>query len=151
MVGCDCQQHKDFVDDIFVHVLTGDLRIIPNSKLRKLVRKSPNFREVMSINWNKFKREIEIGLISISPKVMTENILEWKRKIFQEAENKTILLKHRIKVHKKNLALKQDTVTQCLNELHEKYVFVSQKAANNIAIICEKYYIILKEIRISDV
>ena len=151
MVGCDCQQHKDFVDDNFVHVLTGDLRIIPNSKLRKLVRKSPNFREVMSINWNKFKREIEIGLISISPKVMTENILEWKRKIFQEAENKTILLKHRIKVHKKNLALKQDTVTQYLNKLHEKYVFVSQKAANNIAIICEKYYVILKEIRISDV
>ena len=56
MVGCDCQQHKDFVDENFVHDLTGDLRIIPNSKLRKLVRKSPNFREVMSINWNKFKR-----------------------------------------------------------------------------------------------
>ena len=58
---------------------------------------------------------------------MTENILEWKRKIFQEAHNKTITLKHRIKVHKKNLALKQDAVIECLNELHEKYALSLRK------------------------
>ena len=40
-----------------------------------------------------------------------------------------------------------------LNELHEKYVLVPiDKAANNIAIICKKYYVtvILKEIGILD-
>ena len=40
-----------------------------------------------------------------------------------------------------------------LNELHEKYVLVPiDKAANNIAIICKKYYVtvILKDIGILD-
>ena len=61
----------------------------------------------MSINWNKFKREIEIGLdssieriVSANPKITTEEFAEWKRKILQEVGNKIISLKHhRIKVH----------------------------------------------------
>ena len=42
-VECDCQQHKDFVDENHGLVLTGDLSIITNSKLKKLVSKGPNF------------------------------------------------------------------------------------------------------------
>ena len=43
MVEWDCQQHKDFVNENHGHVLTGDLKIITNSKLRKLVSKVPVF------------------------------------------------------------------------------------------------------------
>ena len=35
IVECDCQQHKGFVDENHGHVLTGDVRIVTNSKLRK--------------------------------------------------------------------------------------------------------------------
>ena len=58
IVECDCKQHKGFVDENHGHVLTGDLRMIINSKLRKPVSKSPSFREAMSISWNKCKRKI---------------------------------------------------------------------------------------------
>ena len=34
IVECDCQQHKEFVNENHDHVVTGDLRIITNSKLR---------------------------------------------------------------------------------------------------------------------
>ena len=50
MVECDCKHCKDFVDKSQNHVLTGDLRIITASKLRKLVSKGPNFCETMLIN-----------------------------------------------------------------------------------------------------
>ena len=126
--------------------------------MRKLVGKGPNFREAMSINWNKCKKEIQIGLdssmeriVSTNPKVTMKEFVDWKRKILQQVHNKTISLKHRIKVHKINPILKQDALIECLNELHEKYVLVPiDKAANNIAIICKKYYVtvILKEIGI---
>ena len=60
-----------------------------NSKLRKLVSKGPNFCEAMSVNWNKCKREIEIGLdssieqiVSTNPKITTEDFTKWKRKIY---------------------------------------------------------------------
>ena len=121
IVECDCQQHKDFVDENHGHVLTGHLRIIKNSKLRKLLINGPNLREAMSINWNKCKREI-VGLdssieriISTKPEVTTEESVEWKRKIFQKVDNKIISLKHRIKVHKTNPVLKQDAVIEYLN------------------------------------
>ena len=62
IVVCDCQPHNYFVEGNHDHVSMGDLRIITNSKLIKLVNKGPNFHEAMSINWNKCKREIEIEL-----------------------------------------------------------------------------------------
>ena len=43
MVECDCQQHKDFVDENHDYILMGDFRIITNSELRKLESKGPNF------------------------------------------------------------------------------------------------------------
>ena len=64
VIECNCQQHKDIVDENHGHVLAGDLRILANFKLRKLISKSPNFREAMSINLNKCKNIIEIGLDS---------------------------------------------------------------------------------------
>ena len=47
-----------------------------NSKLRKLVSKGPNFCEAMPMNWNKCKREIEIGLES-----SIERIIKKKKKL----------------------------------------------------------------------
>ena len=49
--------------------------------------------------------------------------------------------------------LKQDALTEYLNELHKKYVFVLiDITANNNANICKKYYVsvVLKEIVILD-
>ena len=60
----------------------------------------------MSINWNKCKREINIGLdssieqvVSAKQKVTAEEFVEWERKVPQDVENKIISLKHQIKVH----------------------------------------------------
>ena len=105
----------------------------------------------MSKNWNKCKREREIGLdlsieliVLTNPKVTTEEFVDWKRKIFPEVDNKIVSLKHRVKVHETNPVLKQDTVIEYSNKLHEKYVLVPiDKAANNIAIIWKKYYVTL--------
>ena len=33
------------------HVITGDLRVIENAKLRKLVAKGPEYREPNRVNW----------------------------------------------------------------------------------------------------
>ena len=82
-----------------------------------------------------------------------KEFVDSKTKILQEIDNKIVSLKHRTKVYKTNPLLKLDAVIEYLNELHEKYVLVpTEKAANNIAIICKKYYVtvILKEIEILD-
>ena len=59
--------------------------------------------------------DLGIGrIISRKPKIKTEDFVEG-------VHNKIISLKHRIKVHNTNPALKQDLLTEYLNELHQKH------------------------------
>ena len=68
-----------------------------------------------------------------------EEFVKRKRSILQEVDNKIISIRHQIKVHKTNPALKQDTVIEYSNELHKKHDFLLiGSAANNNAIICVK-------------
>ena len=110
IVECDCQQHKDFVDENHDHVLTGDLRILRDSKLIKLFSKGLNFGEAMSINWNKFKRKIEIGLdssieriVSTNPKVTMDSLLNVKERFSKKLTTRSFLLNDESKFIRQNL------------------------------------------------
>ena len=45
---CDCAE-SEFCDPHHKHIITGDLRLIKNSKLCKLMTKGPNYREPRTI------------------------------------------------------------------------------------------------------
>jgi len=49
LASCDCAD-SEFCDPNHGHILTGDLRVIGNQKLRKLVARGPNFREAKTIH-----------------------------------------------------------------------------------------------------
>jgi len=61
MFSCNCKDSK-FVDNHHKHVITGDLRIIANKKLRNLLLKGPTYREPVDINWNKVLKEFKKGI-----------------------------------------------------------------------------------------
>ena len=52
MDSCDCE-NSEFCDPHHGHIITGDLRIIKNNKLRKLRTKGSSYREPHTINFNK--------------------------------------------------------------------------------------------------
>ncbi len=154
---CECH-NSNFRDEHHGHILTGDLRIIQNARLRKLISKEPNFREPRTINWVKAKEEIKKGLdICVNNIITSSNGLEeemltpWKDKILEKVDRKIVSLKTYIRPCKTNPVLKDPEVIEYLKLLHEKYVLVPiDKAANNVAIICKRYYaeVMLKEIGI---
>ena len=47
---CQCKKSK-FCYEPHGHVITGDLRVIENAKLRELVAKGPKYREPNRVNW----------------------------------------------------------------------------------------------------
>ena len=47
---CQCNESK-FCHELHGHVITGDLRVIENSKLRELIAKGPKYREPSRVNW----------------------------------------------------------------------------------------------------
>ena len=152
---CDCH-NSQFVNEHHQHVVTGDLRIIRNQKLRKLISKGPNYREPKTINWKKCRDGIAEGLAECACRMTSscknlriEDILPWQNIVLEKVDAKITSLKRKIKPQKTNPVLKQPDVVKYLEELHQKYVLVPiDKAANNVAIICKKYYVdvILKEI-----
>ena len=157
ILTCDCNK-STFCNTDHGHVLTGDLRIIENVRLRKLISKGPNYREPRSINWRKCREKIEEGLETCAMKLLQfkkglqeDALTSWKAKVMEKVDAKITCLSKKIKPHKTNPVLQDPAVKDYLSSMHKKYVLVPiDKAANNVAFICKKYYVqvILNEIGI---
>ena len=137
------------------HVVTGDLRIIENSKLRKLFSKGPNYRENKTVNYQKCKSEIYKSLDECASKMAAKYSLEieafnsWKSKVKEKVAEKIRKLKLFKRPQPTKPILKDENALIYLKELQRKYVIVPiDKAANNISLICKRFYVmrLLKEV-----
>ena len=62
---CNCKT-LPFTDASHGHIVNGDIRIVQNDKLRKLLCKGPKYREPVSINFSNCKTEIKNSLTKFS-------------------------------------------------------------------------------------
>ena len=126
------------------HVITGDLSIIPHDDLRSLMMKGPKYREPNNINWKKNQEMIfkAIDLYAVrwarkedtSPEILDD----WKESVKSLVTARISKVKTSISSHSYKV-LEQENAKECLDSLHDKYVFVpADKAANNIIILCRK-------------
>jgi len=144
---CDCK-NSPFVDVHHNHIVTGDLHIIKNGSLRKLLSKGPNFREPKPINFEKCYQVIADSIESCA-ETMTNaynfnptELGPWKNMILAKVRNIITPLKNKINSRPPKTVLKQKAVLDYLSELHSKYVIVPiDKAANNVSIICKWFYV----------
>ena len=145
ITSCQCHQSA-FTDQNHGNIVTGDLRFIDNSDFRRLLSKGPNYREPRSISWKKCRENILIG-VDVCAGNMGDghngvDLTSWKEKIMERVDAKIISLKQKITPRMTNPILKRDHVQAYLDNLHKNFVLVPiDKAANNIAIICKKYYV----------
>ena len=144
---CDCFSQK-LSDNHHQHVITGDLRIVKNTKLRKLLSKGPNYREARTIRWNECLDKIKTGLqecsanIAVATKTEAIQLIPWQEKIMGKVEEKVTNLKIKIKPQHTKPILKQADVKLYLDEFQKRYVLVpTDKASNNIAIVCKTFYV----------
>ena len=87
------------------------------------------------------KRDVENFINAQCEKGKIGNHLfdEWKNELFTSIESK--INSTTIPKHKKPI-LEQDSVNGYLSQLHELYVITpTDKATNNISVICKKYYL----------
>ena len=62
---CNCTT-SPFTDPNHGHIVSGDIRIVQNNKLRKLLCKGPKYREPVSINFSNCKTERKNSLTKFS-------------------------------------------------------------------------------------
>ena len=145
--SCDCAD-SEFCDPHHKHIVSGDLRIITNTKLRKLFSKGPNYREPTTLNYRKCKQSIESSLTSSISNLATkydlsiESFSAWKSKILKLVDDRIKILKSRRVPGITKPILQDEDAVRSLSDLHSKFVVVPiDKAANNVALICKRYYI----------
>ena len=154
----DCSQSL-FKDPVHNHVVTGDLRIIENSKLRKLLSKGPNYRDNKFLNYRKCLSAIESAIDSTIEKVVEkygfegEHFDDWKNEIVNKVKSRINVLKNKKVPMSAKSILSDSEVTSYLKNLHANFVLVPiDKTSNNIAIICKRFYIerLLSEVGFSE-
>ena len=126
---CNTSSH---LDQPCGHVITGDLSIIPNSKLRDLIAKGPKYIEPCKVDGNKN--------LSLLCEAVGQYALQWDK---QEMVELSVLSSWKEMVEQNfkqptGEVLQNADIKGCLSDQHNKYVFIpADKAANNIMIICK--------------
>ena len=150
---CTCH-NSPYISGHHGHVITGDLSIIPNDALRKLISKGPKYREQNKIAWGKDKKIIMNGVEEYARKWAKKDkfnisiLDDWVNEIKDIVCNKIKTLQKRIKQPPPPI-LKNPEVESCLQNMQKNYVFApADKASNNVIIICKKFYyqVIIEEL-----
>ena len=154
---CDCKdEYSDFVYPPHGHVHTGNLNIIQCVPLREVMSKGAKYRLKPSITKNK--------IITI----LEESLLKLKRALARKSKTtvssldlwyEALLKKVKIRVHsltekqlESNDIFGEETVNSYLEKFLHRFVIVPvDKASNNFAVICKKFYIevLMKELGIT--
>ena len=154
---CECH-NSPFLNQDHNHIITGNLEIVTNTKLRNLISKGPNYREPVQFSCENAKEEILKGIDNCintwSNKVglPISAFRDWKEMITCKIDARILTLANNRRYTKS--IFKDVNVKNCLSDLQTKYVMVPiDKAANNVAFICKRYYalIILQELGLSGV
>ena len=121
--------------------------VIENVKLRELLAKGPKYREPNKINWQSTEAmvsnsiDLYVEQWSKREQVDLKYLSEWKDQIKELVVERISSLKEKIRSPKQKI-LNDPDVKDTLRRLHDDFVLVpADKAANNVIVVCKKYYI----------
>ena len=141
------------------HVVTGDLSIIKDVKLRNLTGKCPAYREQNNINWRVNLKNCKAAVSRYANKWAREAnvdrrvLRDWEEPVYKFIDEKIRSLKQRKINKRKKHVLKSRVHLDNLNKLHDKFVLVpADKASNNVIVVCKKYYldVVIKELNLNN-
>jgi len=157
--SCTCDKMPQYIHQPVKHIVTGNLDIVNNSKLKALLSRGPKYREPKSFSWRQnFKIIMDAVEAHARKWVKKEDaehdaLSEWIKSIRSLVKNKIHSLSKSSFNTKHQAVLEDPSVTKCLKEFHDKFVIVpADKASNNIIFICKAYYIqcLLNELNLND-
>ena len=122
---CNCTT-SPFTDANHGHIVGGDIRIVQNNKLRKLLCKGSKYREPVSINFSKCKTEIKNSLTKFSSDwcnrkgVPVKCFTQWISLVMEKVNKKIEELKNKFKFRRVKQVLRDPEVVSNLNILQEQ-------------------------------
>ena len=128
------------------NVVTGNLNIVENLKLRDILSKDPKYREPITFSW---KYNFKLVMDSVEDyarrwarqeEVELDSLSEWIKSIRHLLKRRMYMAGRSINNKPKSVFSDTD-VTEHLADLHNRYVIVpADKASNNVVFVCKTYY-----------
>ena len=129
------------------HVVTGDLSIVRNQKLKDILRKGPKYREPVSFSWHQNFNIIMDACEEYARRwakkedVEVDTLSEWVKSIADVLKRRIRRLKRSVNSRHESIFCDPEVVRE-LSRLHENFVIVpADKASNNYTFVCKKYYV----------
>ncbi|KAK3108676.1 hypothetical protein FSP39_013170 [Pinctada imbricata] len=126
------------------HVITGDLSIVKDDKLRELFKKGPKYREGVSFTWNQNVKIIMDSCEEYARRwakkedVQLDTLSEWITSIRGLLLSRINRLKSTVNTRFESIFKDPDVITE-LTYLNEHYVITpADKASNNYTFACKK-------------
>ena len=93
---CDCNQYPELCDSYHGHIITGNLKVVKNRKLRNLLSKGLNHREQLHFDQKLFTKDISKSLDgfidkhSVKYKIAKDKYAEWKRAVMNAVQQSIV-------------------------------------------------------------
>ena len=146
ILPCSCNDSK-FKDPFHNHIITGDLSIIKNQKLRKLFSRGPKFREPKQLDFQAAREEIITGIDKCIEAYSERHHLNkvvlkaWKIEVLKAVDDKIEEVVPRLKLDVVSEVLKDPDCRRSLSDLQKRFVIAPiDKATGNISLICKRFY-----------
>ena len=129
------------------HIVTGDLSIVRNKKLKDILRKGPKYREPVSFSWHQNFKIIMDACEEYARRwakkedVEVDTLSEWVKSIADVLKRRIRRLKRSVNTTHESIFCDPAVVRE-LSRLHENFVIVpADKASNKYTFVCKKYYV----------
>ena len=143
---CSCC-NSEFLYAPCGHIVTGDLSIVRNQKLKNVLRKGPKYREPVSFSWHQNFNIIMDACEEYARRwakkedVEVDTLSEWVKSITDVLKRRIRRLKRSVNTRHESIFCDPEVVRE-LSRLHENFVIVpADKASNNYTFVCKKYYV----------
>ena len=124
------------------HIVTGNLKIITDSRIRSVISKGPKYRFPAHIDFNKCRETIASSFNDYCARwckrehVESNALNNWKLKIFKTIDEPVLFYSNNLDLLPPKPKLSFRYLKQGIQEFHRKYVLdPADKAANNIDVV----------------
>ena len=123
-------------------IVTGNLKIITDSRIRSVISKGHKYRSPAHIDFNKCRETIASALNDYCTRwckrehVESNALNNWKLKIFKIIDERVLFYSNNLDLLPPKPKLSFRYLKQGIQEFHRKYVFApADKAANNVVVV----------------
>ena len=124
------------------HVITGNRRIISDSRIRSIIAKGPKYRFPLHIDFQKCREKIAGSLNEYCNRwckrehVEDDALKDWKLNIFKIIDRRISFYSHNTNMLPRKPRISYRYLKSGIEEFHSKFVLVpADKAANNVVVV----------------